>query len=250
MQEVWASLGDVTVQEVLRRAERDLSWTFPSGQLIVRPTRDAQDWPSISRGKARLPGLGHAYLVHFPGPPEALSLAVAGVDLTDPQEARLAALYAEHLLAALRTAGYREELERQARTDWLTGLSNRRAFDRFLTQGIGADQSLGVADLDGLKAANDMHGHAAGDALIRRFGEALIAVLPREGRAFRIGGDEFAILVPTAMARDVDEALHGREVPVSIGWAKGTEAQGQALFQLADDRVYQEKRSRKQARAA
>ena len=250
MQEVWAGLGEATVDEVLYRAERELSWTFPDGRLIVRAAREAQDWPAISRGKARVPGIGPAYLLHFPGPPEPLNIALAGMDLSDPQEVRLVALYGEHLLAALRTAGYRDELERQARTDWLTSLANRRAFERKLGQGIPAGTTLGVADVDGLKQVNDALGHPAGDAMLRRFGEYLGRSLPRGCQAFRIGGDEFALLVPSDLVSEVDAAIQRQDVPVSVGWASPGEAQGYALFQLADDRAYQQKRSRKRSMAA
>ena len=59
-----------------------------------------------------------------------------------------------------------------------------------------------VADLNGLKAANDQWGHAAGDALLRRAGEVLNEVIGKTLHAARIGGDEFAILMPAADERD------------------------------------------------
>ena len=59
-----------------------------------------------------------------------------------------------------------------------------------------------VADLNGLKAANDQWGHAAGDALLRRAGEVSNGVIEKPLHAARIGGDEFAILMPAANERD------------------------------------------------
>jgi diguanylate cyclase (GGDEF)-like protein len=53
-----------------------------------------------------------------------------------------------------------------------------------------------MADLNGLKAINDEFGHAAGDALLRRAGEVLNSVIEKPAHACRIGGDEFAILLP------------------------------------------------------
>jgi GGDEF domain-containing protein len=80
-----------------------------------------------------------------------------------PEELRLAALFMEHLLAALRGAGYREELAR--------------------------GEVLMVLDLDGLKALNDWEGHLAGDALLRRLGACLQALARSHGGwGFRLGG--------------------------------------------------------------
>jgi diguanylate cyclase (GGDEF)-like protein len=59
-----------------------------------------------------------------------------------------------------------------------------------------------IADLNGLKAANDQWGHAAGDALLRRAGEVLNELISKPNHAARIGGDEFAILMPAAEERD------------------------------------------------
>ncbi len=59
-----------------------------------------------------------------------------------------------------------------------------------------------IADLNGLKAANDQWGHAAGDALLRRAGEVLNELISKPNHAARIGGDEFAILLPAAEERD------------------------------------------------
>jgi diguanylate cyclase (GGDEF)-like protein len=59
-----------------------------------------------------------------------------------------------------------------------------------------------VADLNGLKAANDQLGHAAGDALLRRAGEVLSKMIEKPSHATRIGGDEFAILLPGTDERE------------------------------------------------
>jgi GGDEF domain-containing protein len=78
-----------------------------------------------------------------------LLLEIPNID--DPTELRLAALFCDYLLSALYAAGYREELERQARYDWLTGLGNRRALERRLADGLPSDWGLAFLDLDNLK---------------------------------------------------------------------------------------------------
>ena len=83
-------------------------------------------------------------------------------------------------------------------TDPLTGLGNRRAFERDLAtvaERYGSQLVLVFADLDGLKAINDRHGHPAGDMALRLVAERLRDSLRPGDRAYRIGGDEFAALV-------------------------------------------------------
>ncbi|GGL91274.1 diguanylate cyclase [Deinococcus aerolatus] len=94
----------------------------------------------------------------------------------------------------------RQEAERQALTDCLTGLGNRRAFEqeleRTLKQAAERQREFTVIsfDLDGLKATNDTHGHARGDEFLQNFAQALTANFADVGLAYRIGGDEFAIV--------------------------------------------------------
>ena len=80
-----------------------------------------------------------------------------------------------------------------------------------------------IADLNGLKAANDQLGHAAGDALLRRAGEVLNALIEKPPYAARIGGDEFAVLLPgidehggAAMMEAIAEARRAQQ-PVLSG---------------------------------
>src|SRR4029077_5562356 len=91
---------------------------------------------------------------------------------------------------------------RDALTDALTGLSNRRRLMADLDEALtgpdsGALRALVLFDLDGFKRYNDDFGHPAGDALLARFGASLIDVVAPHGRAYRLGGDEFCALVAT-----------------------------------------------------
>jgi diguanylate cyclase (GGDEF)-like protein len=102
-----------------------------------------------------------------------------------------------------------DQLKRVSLYDPLTGALNRRAYD----EGVGLDAvgaRFGAAmmlDMDNLKEANDEHGHAAGDALLRRLVEAVRGCIRPTDRIYRWGGDEFLVLFPAALAGDVAPRL-------------------------------------------
>jgi diguanylate cyclase (GGDEF)-like protein len=98
----------------------------------------------------------------------------------------------------------------------LTGLGNHRAFHEELDRQVeaalryGTPLSLMLIDLDEFKTVNDTRGHAGGDRILRGFGELLSSTLRRADRAYRIGGDEFAVILPHT---DLDGAhIVGRRV--------------------------------------
>jgi two-component system, cell cycle response regulator len=96
------------------------------------------------------------------------------------------------------------ESRAEARTDPLTGLGNRRRLIEDLTRLIdrGNEQSLfALFDLDGFKAYNDSFGHPAGDALLEKMARNLEGAFSSDGAAYRLGGDEFCILVPMEATR-------------------------------------------------
>jgi diguanylate cyclase len=106
-----------------------------------------------------------------------------------------------------------EELERAACVDPLTSVFNRRAFERDVRREIGRCSrhggifSVAMIDVDGLKAINDTKGHAAGDAALRSLARSLRASIRGEDSAYRIGGDEFAALLPEATARQTETVM-------------------------------------------
>ena len=85
-------------------------------------------------------------------------------------------------------------------TDSLTALANRGKLlidlDRFYARSDPTPHLLAILDLDGFKAYNDAFGHPAGDSLLIRLGHQLADAVGEEGRAYRMGGDEFALIVP------------------------------------------------------
>jgi diguanylate cyclase (GGDEF)-like protein len=177
----------------------------------------------------------------------------------------LAALVAAAARGALT---YRENLEllrrsrREALTDALTGLGNRRRLmadidAAMLEARAGHPRTLVFFDLDGFKGYNDSFGHNAGDALLHRLGVALDAAVVATGAAYRLGGDEFCVLLDGAVDRDAREltaassALCERGEGFSIGASfglvhlPGDAGSATLALQLADERMYAQKGSRR-----
>ena len=116
-----------------------------------------------------------------------------------------------------------------ARRDSLTGLRNHRSFLEDTQDAVAREslQSLLLIDLNGLKTVNDLQGHKAGDELLAKLADALRAATPEGAAAYRIGGDEFAILVersapPEAIATAVADACASAPEPrpfATVGYA-------------------------------
>lgn len=143
-----------------------------------------------------------------------------------------------------------ERLGAQAASDPLTGLANRRHLAELMAGGPGW---LLVADLDGFKEVNDRHGHDAGDDVLRRFAGRLTGAAPAGAVVARVGGDEFAVLVPgdregaECFARRLLE--HGAdaqhpEVTISLGLARHT-GDGRTGLRDADVALQEAKRAGK-----
>lgn len=157
-----------------------------------------------------------------------------------------------------------DQLEEAARTDALTGLLNRRAFDALVAGRAGSvfKGAVAVVDLNSLKALNDTHGHAAGDAAIRLVARALRANFRIGDAVFRVGGDEFLALTEGGRTDDligrldaVDASLRGVRLPnlsapvdlvVAWGLADFDGAAGlPAAVARADHAMYEQKAQRK-----
>lgn len=152
------------------------------------------------------------------------------------------------------------ELEQLARTDVLTGLANRRHADDVLRSTIASARRhhrmlcAVVVDVDNFKNVNDVHGHAAGDAVLKEIARRLADGLREEDLAARWGGEEFLLLLPDSHdAGGVCERLRGAiaadpinihgllelAVSASFGWAAWTgDETGEALIGRADVALY------------
>lgn len=152
------------------------------------------------------------------------------------------------LVAAGVVVWLRENLERRERTDPLTGLGNRRALMEALTDVVegGQVRLLVLFDLDGFKRYNDRLGHAAGDALLQRLGFRLLHAVSRAGDAYRLGGDEFCVLLDDAtVLPDCEAALCEDGICASHGtaWLPREADTTSGALSLADDRMYAAKRA-------
>jgi diguanylate cyclase (GGDEF)-like protein len=152
--------------------------------------------------------------------------------------------------------GARRRSHREAMTDALTGLGNRRKLvaDMDLAIPSLADDemmAIGIFDLDGFKTYNDTLGHPAGDALLHRLGSRLAAVVGDHGSAYRIGGDEFVVVTN---ASDSERVLSAAETALSehtnasaIGCSRGAArivagVTFEDALRVADQRLYTNKR--------
>jgi diguanylate cyclase (GGDEF)-like protein/putative nucleotidyltransferase with HDIG domain len=153
-----------------------------------------------------------------------------------------------------------ESRRREARTDQLTGLGNRRKLldDLEVAMRPGREgATLAVFDLDGFKPYNDQFGHPAGDGLLNRLGHRLADALHGRGDAYRLGGDEFCVLIPrvgleaqpllAAASAALTEKGESFEIGASHGTCElGTEATTPSgALQLADKRLYADKHRRR-----
>ncbi|HYN54837.1 MAG TPA: diguanylate cyclase [Methylotenera sp.] len=146
-----------------------------------------------------------------------------------------------------------------AHSDALTGLPNRHALVKAVVN-LPSYGSLTFIDLDGLKFYNDMYGHSRGDKLLTSFGECYQKSLGDGLKLYRLGGDEFAVISQNGDLIKIEialsEALHSMRLAgfefagASAGSVYGYEAENiTSLIHLADERMYENKRLRKLARA-
>ena len=155
---------------------------------------------------------------------------------------------------AAMMAAFIASARQHARTDLLTGVANRRAWDELLEAEIGrsrmhhADVLVAMIDLDDFKAYNDAHGHAGGDDHLKGCARAWGAEMRHSDVLARVGGEEFAVLLRDAGEEDAQRVLHrlARATPnsqtCSIGLATwdGREDAGHLMLR-ADEALYEAK---------
>ena len=160
----------------------------------------------------------------------------------------------QRLAATHEAARLREESE----TDVLTGLPNRRAWNRHLAheearcRRYGDQAAVIMVDLDGLKAINDQQGHPTGDRVINRAAIAIAQAIRNCDICARVGGDEFAVLLTRAdeniadsVKRRIAANLKRQRIEASIGYARRDRQDTlQSTIEAADGAMYQTKRQR------
>jgi diguanylate cyclase (GGDEF)-like protein len=175
----------------------------------------------------------------------------------------------DRLRSDLREAEHKiAELEARADIDPLLDILNRRGFERELARSLayvqryGANAALMFIDLDGFKAVNDQHGHAAGDALLKAVAAALRGNVRASDIVARLGGDEFGVLMwnidearAAVKAVEVESliaevwAVHG-PVTLSVGASAGAvalspDASAAVIIDAADKAMYARKKAKR-----
>jgi len=166
---------------------------------------------------------------------------------------------AEVVAIAVTAEQTRERLASQALTDALTGLPNQRAFQERLaievarSRRYGRPVSLAILDLDHFKRLNDAHGHPMGDAILVEVGHRLTSCIRRDEMIARIGGEEFAWILPESSLESAAEAIErarrtvsatpmpqGIPISLSAGVCDLESAQGstEELVRMADSALY------------
>lgn len=160
-----------------------------------------------------------------------------------------------------------QEYKMLAYQDYMTGLQNRTAFNLALERtealkGKNAFVCLMIFDLDDLKAVNDAYGHSAGDRMIEAFSDCLKSVFRETEMRFRIGGDEFAVILTGQKLKNIDFYINklktlaakqkiGNNVALTFSWghavhlfASNKVFDMETLFVQADEAMYKRKREK------
>lgn len=170
--------------------------------------------------------------------------------------------FASHGALAMRNAWLLEQVQRLAATDALTGVANRRTFEKALQAEISraarnrSDVTLIMLDIDRFKSLNDEFGHQAGDEVLAQVGDALSTACRESDTPARYGGEEFAVLMPGCspdeavvaaerLRKKISEIATVRSITFSAGIATFPihALSSEELIARADDALYQSKRA-------
>jgi diguanylate cyclase (GGDEF)-like protein len=220
-------------------------------------------------GQERRSAFG-AELFAFPSGFAVIAIGLLAYGQFNPLEPAAAGFAIAALLLGVLRAGllFRANVQllrrahREALTDGLTGLPNRRQLMADLAAAVeeargGRQRALAFFDLDGFKAYNDNFGHGAGDVLLDRLARRLAATTAGRGTAYRLGGDEFCVLLDATAARGdvvieacaaaLAEQGEGFDVTASYGVVSIPDEAASAThaLQLADQRMYRAKEDRR-----
>lgn len=173
-----------------------------TGDLLVEavraPRRDLRD-PTWLASLAAAAGQRAIEAIPLRGTHEGLGVLVLGFDAPSPAPDRFT-VYAGRMLATQAALGFEriwleETLRRESLSDPLTRLGNRRKAMTAL-EGLEPDGGVALIDLDHFKRVNDTYGHAAGDRVLRSLADFLCTSLRPPDEVFRLGGEEFLVLLP------------------------------------------------------
>ena len=224
------------------------------------------DDDAVSRRHARFAWTGNAFIVSDLGSTNGTyvnDLTVRERTLQDGDQVKIGHTIFKFICGGNIELSYHEEIYRLMTCDGLTQIHNKRSFDASIEREVSRCHrykrplSLVLFDIDHFKKVNDSFGHLAGDAVLRQLAALISANIRREDILARVGGEEFALIVPE-LGREagvqVAEKLRGiverspcrfedRAVPITASFGVSelglTPTMGATeLYQLADERLY------------
>jgi diguanylate cyclase (GGDEF)-like protein/PAS domain S-box-containing protein len=251
----WLQVNDALCRIVGRPASELLGHSYRELCVDPDPVADARLRADLVAG--RRPGAQDDRRLLRPG--GARVWAEAHLSLLRAPELHRAPRLLAQVLDVTERRRVAQDLTRQARTDPLTGLANRREWqdqlDRCLAAPTSAPLSVAIVDMDRFKALNDTHGHEAGDLALIAVATALRDRLRGEDYIGRLGGEEFLALLPDTgegEAEGVADSLRRCasqveiatpeggciSVTVSVGWATWAGESPEELVRRADRALY------------
>lgn len=233
--------------ETLEDLDLFFSQVYPSDQLSVKEQR-----------KNLLQGKCSSFTIEFRF---TLGKKTRWIELSLKAVAHQPSGRAERLIGVIKDIDEkkreRQRYEFLANHDILTGTYNRNAFERYIRRNLPEEQypvGMLLFDVDGLKLLNDGFGHGEGDLLLTSFSATLKSEFESPARIFRIGGDEFAVIVPKVekdeipvRQQQIREMVESFDLPIQASISSGygcIESKEELLedaFREAEDRMYRNK---------
>ncbi len=244
----------------------------PEPTVVGRSTHcDVQlDQESVSRNHARISRYRNNYVIRDLGSTNGTYVndeLVDEVALRDGDQVKIGHTIFKFIVSGNMEAQYHEEIYRLMTVDGLTELHNKRYFSEAVERETSRSRryqrtlTLLLFDIDHFKQINDTYGHLAGDSVLRQLGALVRQRVRRDDVPARIGGEEFAVILPEvgrdgalqaaeklrATVEATSFRFEGTVIPVtiSIGVAEWSDelADPQELVKLTDERLYEAKRT-------
>lgn len=238
-----SGLDEAVIGTRIRAGEGPAGWAVASrATVLVADTATDARRPVLPWQQAAHGTILCVPMMHADGCAGVLAFFRPRADAFPPDEVRLLEAVASHATVALENARLHQKMVRLSQTDALTGVHNRRSlFARLEMEADRCerfDHSMAVAlvDVDRFKAYNEAHGHAAGDAILRRVAGVLAGAVRKVDLVARHGGEEFAVLLPRAdraaalaAAEKLRAAVAAADIP-GVAGAKVTISAGVAVW--------------------
>ena len=228
------------------------------------------DQESVSRNHCRISFNGKTYSIRDLGSTNGTYVndeLVDEINLRDGDQLKVGRTILKFITGGNIEASYHEEIYRLMTVDGLTEVHNKRYFHEMLEREVSRssryenDFTLIMFDIDHFKKINDTYGHLAGDAVLRQLGSIVRHRVRRDDVVARVGGEEFAIILPEVrveggveVAKKLREMVESTgfyfegqkiDVTISLGvanWRPGLE-RPEDLVRAADDKLYEAKRT-------